>query len=159
MSELPREERPQPPPLPAWAKQLTHALDDLIPIPGMKRGVGLDALFGLLPGGGDAISAMASVSLLLLALRRGVPAPVLARMIANLGVDALVGSFPVLGDLFDVAFRANRRNLELVEKHQRGGAKPGFAEYALIGGGLFVVALGVAIPIALAFYIGSRLRG
>ena len=87
------------------------------------------------------------------------PAVVLVRLIANVGLDALFGSFPVLGDLFDVAFRANRRNLELIERHQRHGEPPGIGEYALVGLGLFVIALGVAIPIALAIYLARALAG
>ena len=54
-------ERADPPPLPEWAKKLTYVLDDLIPIPGTGRGVGIDALVGLIPGGGDALGAAASV--------------------------------------------------------------------------------------------------
>jgi hypothetical protein len=150
----------EPPPLPAWSKHTVRLLDDLIPIPGAKRGVGLDPIVGLLvPGGGDAIMAVSSVTILVLGIRRGVPKPVLFRMIANLGLDALVGVVPVLGDLFDVAFRANRRNLELVEKHQRYGKPAGASDYAVLTVGLLVVVASVALPIAVAVYLGSMLFG
>ncbi len=146
------------PPVPAWAKHAVRALDDLIPIPGTDRGIGLDAILGFVfPGGGDALTAVSAVSILVLGLRRGVPTPVLFRMIANLGIDALVGAVPLLGDLFDVAFRANRRNLELVEKHQRHGTPARPSDYALLVVGMLVVVASVALPIALGVYFGSML--
>lgn len=144
-------------PLPAWAKLMARLLDDAIRIPGTDRGIGLDAIIGLLPGGGDALTAISAVSILVLGLRRGVPKAILFKMIANLGIDALVGAVPVLGDIFDVAFRANRRNLELVEKHQRHGTPAGPSDYALLVAGLLVVVVSVALPIALGFYFGGRL--
>jgi hypothetical protein len=145
-------------PVPRWAKEVARVLDDWLKIPGTDRGVGLDAIIGLLvPGGGDAITAVGAASLLVLAINRGVPKAVLFRMIVNLGVDAVFGSVPVLGDLFDVAFRANRRNLELVEKHQRHGKPAGPGDYALLALGFLVVAIGVALPIVLGIFLGVRL--
>jgi hypothetical protein len=155
-----RDPRPgeSPEPLPRWAKEVARILDDWLKIPGMDRGVGLDALLGfVVPGGGDALTAVGAASLLVLAIKRGVPKPILLRMIGNLGLDALFGSVPVLGDLFDVAFRANRRNLELVEKHQHHGKPAGASDYALLALGFFVVILGVALPIALGVFLGFRL--
>ncbi len=149
-----------PPPVPDWAKHAVRVLDDLIPIPGTGRGVGLDAILGfLLPGGGDALTAVSAVSILLLGIKRGVPKAVLFRMIANLGLDALVGAVPVLGDVFDVAFRANRRNLELVERHQRHGVPARASDYALLALGLVVVVASVVLPIAVAIYLGVVLTG
>jgi hypothetical protein len=148
---------PEAPPVPRWAKEVARVLDDWLKIPGTDRGVGLDALLGfLVPGGGDAITAVGAASLLVLAIKRGVPKTILFRMIGNLGVDAVFGSVPVLGDLFDVAFRANRRNLELLEKHQRHGQPPGVGDYAILALGFLVVAIGVALPIALGVFLGLR---
>jgi len=104
-------------PLPAWARRLVTLLDDGIRIPGTRFGIGLDPILGaLLPVAGDAITSAGSASLLLLALRERVPAVVLLRMVMNIGVDTLLGSVPIVGDVFDAFYRSNRKNLELVER-------------------------------------------
>jgi hypothetical protein len=141
-------------PIPAWAETLTRWLDDVIP--GTKVGIGLDAIVGfLLPGAGDAITAVGSVSLLFLALRSGVPTVVIARMLLNIGIDALVGTVPIVGDLFDVAWKANRKNLELIQ-HYRGNtdARPATGDYVLVGLGLLLVLLSVALPILFLIFVG-----
>lgn len=85
-------------------------------MPGTRFAVGLDALVGLVPGLGDALGALVAGSVLVTALRAGVPATVAARMLFNIAVDAGVGAVPLAGDLFDVGFRANRRNVALLER-------------------------------------------
>lgn len=98
------------------ARALARVLDTAIGIPGTKFRVGLDALLGLIPGAGDAVSAGLSGYIVLAAARAGASRPVLLRMIGNVVFDTLVGSIPILGDLFDVAFRANSRNVALLER-------------------------------------------
>jgi hypothetical protein len=105
--------------IPAWAEQLVRFMDDGFVIPGTSFRVGFDALIGLIPGVGDLVTTATSLSLIGLAHRRGLPKAVLARMILNLGIDSLVGAIPVLGDVFDVTFKANRRNLTLLQRHDR----------------------------------------
>lgn len=96
-------------------RKLARLLDAAVRIPGTNIRVGLDALLGLLPGVGDAIGAAMSGYIVLAAARLGIPKSVIARMLVNLGIDTVVGAVPVLGDLFDVAFRANTRNVALIE--------------------------------------------
>lgn len=98
------------------ARALARVLDTAIGIPGTKLRVGLDALLGLIPGAGDALSAALSGYIVLAAARAGASRPVLLRMIGNVVFDTVVGSIPILGDLFDVAFRANSRNVALLER-------------------------------------------
>lgn len=105
----------KPPPDLNTARRLTHWLDSAVRIPGTQITVGLDALLGLIPGGGDLAGAALSAYLVTLAARAGAPASVLARMIGNVVIDAAVGTIPVLGDLFDVGWKANSRNLRLLE--------------------------------------------
>lgn len=93
------------------------ALDDAIPVPGTDRRIGLDPILGVLPVAGDAVAAVASSYIVLEAARLGVPSSTLARMGANVALDFGVGSIPVVGDLFDAAFKANKRNVELLEEH------------------------------------------
>ena len=98
-------------------ERLAYLLDDVVPIPGTRIRVGLDAVLGLLPGGGDLIGGALSAWIIVAAVRLGAPPAVVARMGANVLLDTLVGTVPVLGDLFDVAWRANRRNVDLLHDY------------------------------------------
>ncbi len=93
---------------------LSAWMDDRWRIPGTGIRFGLDAVVGLVPGVGDAVSMAMGLYLVSLGWRLGVRASTLARMLANVVMDAVVGVLPVVGDLADVAWRANRRNLALV---------------------------------------------
>jgi hypothetical protein len=96
---------------------LAHVLDSAIPIPGTNRTIGIDPLIGLVPVIGDAISAALSSYIVWEAKQLGIPRWKLARMIGNVALDTAVGAVPLLGDLFDVAFKANKRNLRIVLDH------------------------------------------
>jgi hypothetical protein len=95
---------------------LSHSLDDSIPLPFGVR-VGWDAVLGLIPGVGDAAGALMSAYVVAQAARLGAPPSVLGRMLGNVGIEALVGSVPFFGDLFDAGFKANLRNVRLLEQH------------------------------------------
>ena len=97
-------------------RSLARVLDTALRIPGTGIRFGLDSVLGLIPGVGDLTGAALSGYIVLAAARSGVPASVLTRMVLNLGVDTLVGTIPLLGDLFDVGFRANTRNAALLER-------------------------------------------
>jgi len=96
---------------------LASLMDSAIVIPGTNIRFGADALIGLIPGIGDAITAGVSCLIILEARRMGAPRHVVARMIGNVALDGLVGAIPVVGDIFDVAFRANLRNMRLLRRH------------------------------------------
>jgi hypothetical protein len=89
--------------------------DEAYGIPGTRYRIGLESLVGLLPGVGDAAGLIVALYVPLEAWRLGAPWGLLARMMLWIGVDGLVGTVPVLGDVFDVALRANRRNVDLVK--------------------------------------------
>jgi hypothetical protein len=91
-------------------------MDAAIPIPGTSWRVGLDPLLGLFPGIGDTVGGLAAIYAILVAAQLGAPPSVIARMGVNVGIDAVVGAVPLLGDLFDVGFRANVRNVEVLER-------------------------------------------
>ena len=93
---------------------LSHLLDDFIRIPGTNIRLGLDGIIGVIPGIGDILGGVASCIIIIAAWARGVPKVVLARMVANVGIEVLVGAVPVLGDMFDIAWKANRRNYALL---------------------------------------------
>jgi hypothetical protein len=100
--------------------RLARLLDERFVIPGTNVRAGLDALIGLIPGVGDLVTGGLSIYILLQARRFKLPWHVQARMLANIGVDVLVGSVPIFGDVFDVAFRSNRRNMNLLRRHLAG---------------------------------------
>ncbi|TMT87401.1 DUF4112 domain-containing protein [Haloterrigena sp. H1] len=92
---------------------VAHALDEGIRVPGTDARVGLDPILGILPGAGDTAAAAVSLYVVVEAARMGVSSSTLLRMLANVGVDAIVGSVPVLGVVFDAFWKANTWNLEL----------------------------------------------
>ncbi|MFD1512317.1 DUF4112 domain-containing protein [Halomarina rubra] len=92
-------------------------LDEAIPVPGTDRRVGLDSIVGVLPVAGDAVTAVASSYIVLEAARLGAPKATVARMTVNVVVDFLFGAIPLLGDLFDAVFKANQKNVALLEAH------------------------------------------
>jgi len=91
-------------------------MDDLIRIPGLGWSFGLDALVGLIPGFGDTATSLASFYILASAVRYGVPKVTLLRMGMNIGIDYVVGSFPLVGDLFDAWWKSNQRNVALLSE-------------------------------------------
>lgn len=105
-------------------ERLARLLDGAFRVPGTRWRFGLDGLAGLVPGVGDSLTALVGLYMLLEARRAGAPGGLLARMLGNVAVDWAAGSVPVLGDLFDFAFKANKKNLELVEKHLAGRVPP-----------------------------------
>jgi hypothetical protein len=96
---------------------LAHLLDDWFRIPGTSIRFGLDGIIGLVPWLGDVLAGLASCILIVAAWFRGVPYVTLTRMIVNLGFDIVIGSIPLLGDMFDIAWKANRRNYALMTRH------------------------------------------
>jgi len=92
-------------------------LDNSIPIPGLDARIGIDGLIGLLPGIGDTLGALLSSYLLGEAARLGAPKSVLVKMAFNIALDALVGAIPVLGDLFDFVWKANQRNVDILNQY------------------------------------------
>ena len=130
-------------------RMLSTLMDSSIVLPSGFR-IGLDPLVGLLPGVGDALGALVSCYIIYEAARLGMRKRVLAGMLGNLVLDAIVGAFPVLGDVFDAVWKANMRNLRLVEKHYHPAQRERPA--GRIVGGMLAVAFGLVFMIAFVFY-------
>jgi hypothetical protein len=96
---------------------LAHVLDDWFRIPGTSIRFGLDGIIGLVPGLGDILGGLASSIIVFAAWVRGVPYITLVRMVVNIGIEVLLGTIPLLGDAFDIAWKANRRNYALIVRH------------------------------------------
>lgn len=148
-----------PPPIDAVRLSLLRRwavlLDSAFVIPGIQVRFGLDALLGLVPGIGDFTTPVFTILLLGTGLRMGVPIVVLARMALNAGIDALVGVVPIAGDLLDVGWKANLRNMELLERHAMPGTPATRGDIGVVIAGvalMAVVALLAVLPLVLAYY-------
>ena len=108
-------------------RSLAQLMDSRFQIPGTDLRFGLESLVGLLPVGGDAIGFAASAGLVLTMARHGASPRLVSLMLVNVAVDAFVGAIPVLGDLFDVVYKANNRNVRLLEEHYAEGKYEGSA--------------------------------
>lgn len=98
-------------------QRLSWWLDGIVRVPGTRLRFGLDSLIGLMPGVGDVIGMLLGAGILYQGVRIGAPRGVLMRMLRNLAVDAAGGLIPVVGDLFDFAYKAHRRNADLLIEH------------------------------------------
>ena len=98
-------------------RRIATLLDSAIGIPGTKWRIGLDPILGLIPGGGDLITAGISAYIIYLASRFGIGKKQIGKMIKNVAFETIIGSFPLIGDIFDAYFKANLRNLEILENY------------------------------------------
>jgi Domain of unknown function (DUF4112) len=95
-------------------RRFAWLLDEAFAIPGTNQRVGLDALLGLIPGVGDTLGALLSTYIIIEAARRGASPWTVSRMLGNVAVETIIGVIPIAGDLFDVVWKANLRNLDLL---------------------------------------------
>lgn len=98
-------------------RRLARVLDELVGVPGTNLRFGLDGFLGLVPGVGDSVTGAVSLYAMLTAYRLGAPPSVLARMALNVFIDLVVGTVPFVGDLFDFGWKANKKNVKLVERY------------------------------------------
>ena len=98
-------------------RRISHLLDNAIPIPGTKYRIGLDPILGLIPGGGDLLGSVFAGYVVFKSAQMGVPQETLLKMAANIVFDTVAGTVPVAGDLLDVAWKANVKNIELLDAH------------------------------------------
>jgi Domain of unknown function (DUF4112) len=133
-------------------EQLSYWLDGVFRIPGTGWRFGLDAVAGLVPGVGDFATSAVSFYILAAGVRYGVPKATLLRMGANLGIDYLLGSIPLVGDLFDAYWKSNQKNVELLKRRATVSAEE--ARRGRVSDWLFV---GSVILVLVAILVGSVL--
>jgi hypothetical protein len=143
-------------PEPEWVDKLAWLMDNAIPLGG-KFSIGLDGLIGLIPGFGDLAGALISVAIVLQAQRAGIPRATVLRMVANIGIDAVIGSVPILGDMFDFTFKANTRNLQLYREAARG-QRDHRKDQAFLVFVAIVLMLAIAVPIAVLVWVITSVR-
>jgi hypothetical protein len=136
---------------------LSHVLDDWFRIPGTSIRVGIDGIIGLIPGVGDLLGGLASCIIVSAAWFRGVPTITVARMIANVAIEVFVGAVPFFGDLFDIAWKANRRNYKLLSGSLDAAPRSTAQDWIFFGLiGLAVLGLSM-IPFLLMAWLISKL--
>lgn len=131
-------------------------LDSAFQVPGTRFRFGLDPVIGLLPGAGDLVTGFFSVMILVHSVRLRIPKVVIARMVLNTALDLLSGAVPLLGDLFDAAYKANLKNLALLERHARPGVPPERSDYVFVGVCVGILVLVAVVPLAVAWWLLSR---
>ncbi len=119
-----RNPKPNTRPVPNWVRSLTWLLDESIPVAPGRR-VGVDGVVSFIPGVGDAAGLVASMVVVLAGVAAGVSLPTLTLMMVHVGIDTIVGAVPFLGAIFDLGYKANTRNLRLIERDlaDRAGAR------------------------------------
>lgn len=100
----------------AQIERLAHLLDSSIPLPFINYRIGWEPIIGLIPGIGDLVGLLLSGAIIVQAARLGTPKTVLLYMILNAGIESVVGLIPIVGDLFDFAWKANTRNVKLMQQ-------------------------------------------
>ena len=138
---------------------LAGALDTVFRIPGTSIRFGLDAPIGLVPGIGDVAAAGMSGYIILVAAKLGAPAPVLMRMLLNVGIDTVIGAIPLAGDVFDAAWRANTRNAALLERHLAAPVSARRASRGVLAGVVVMLLLLLAGAVAASVLLVRLLLG
>ena len=138
-------------------RQAAHLLDSAFVVPGTSFRIGLDPVLGFIPGIGDLVSPLFTIGILLQARDLHIPKIVQLRMIFNVAIDALFGSIPLVGDLFDFAWKANDRNLALLEHHAFEERPADFADWAFVAAMIVVLVGLAALPFVIAGYLLAQL--
>ena len=128
-------------------------LDSAFQVPGTRMRFGLDPVVGLIPGAGDLVTGFFAVMILLHSVRLKIPKVVIARMLLNTGADLVAGAVPLLGDLFDAGFKANLRNLRLLERHARPGAPPSRSDYLFVAACLAILVVLAIAPVLIVWWL------
>jgi hypothetical protein len=145
------EQKLQPIKIDERLDRLSWLMDDLIRVPGLGWRFGLDAIVGLIPGFGDTATTLVSFYILASAVRYRVPKVTLLRMGMNIGIDYLVGSLPLVGDIFDAWWKSNQMNVELLSKRatvSASEARKGKLSDWLFVGLLILLLAGLAVGAA-----------
>lgn len=139
-------------------RRWSRLLDEAFLIPFLNVRVGLDPILGLIPFLGDLVTPLFTLSLLVHAARVRVPRVVQFRMLLNVLIDAGTGMLPIAGDLFDFAWKANTRNLTLLERHARPGSQPSLGDWLFVAAAVALVIAIAAIPVLLMMLLWFTLR-
>lgn len=139
-------------------RNVSQLLDSAFLVPGTRYRVGLDPLLGLVPLVGDLVAPLFAVGLLWQARELGVPKVVQLRMIFNVALDSLIGMIPVAGDLFDFAWKANNKNLALLERHAYEEHRASAGDWLFVVLMMLLLVAVSAIPFVIVAGLWSAIR-
>lgn len=144
-------------------RRLSYVLDNSIPIPGTGYRIGIDPLLGLVPVWGDVAGAILSAYIVFNALKLGISRKVLLTMIYNILAETIIGVVPVLGNIFDATWKANMRNMRLLEGYI-GSPSPGRKVslgfvLLVVFGGVLLLLLGLLVMVLLLGWLIGRVWG
>src|SRR3984957_14714538 len=128
-------------------------LDDRCVIPGTRIRFGLDAMIGWIPGIGDALAALASIFIVFSAWKRGIARVTLMRMVLNLAIEDTLGAIPVVGDIAHIAWKANRRNYNLLARDQQQQRRHTWHDWVFVICVCLILAIMFLAPFVLLFYL------
>jgi hypothetical protein len=134
-------------------RHVSRLLDSAFVVPGTTYRIGLDPILGLVPGLGDLASPVFAAIMLWQSRDFGLPRVVQLRMLFNVAIDALVGLLPVVGDIFDFAWKANDKNLVLLERHAYEERRPTAGDWLFVTGLIALLVVIAAIPFLLAGWL------
>ncbi len=140
-------------------RSIRRLLDDAYRIPGTPIRFGWDPLIGLIPGLGDLVTGVLSCAIIVEAHRMRVPRVVVARMVLNIGIDLIVGVLPLVGDAADVFWKANSRNMALLERHAAVEAPASIGDWVFVIGILAFVVVMAVLPLIVMYWLVHRIFG
>jgi hypothetical protein len=132
-----------------WSTQL----DSVFEIPGLGIRFGWDPIIGLVPGLGDMVTPLYSIAIVVTGMQLGIPRVVQLRMLLNVVIDALIGAVPLVGDAFDVAWKANDWNMKLLERHAWEERPPSRGDWLFVIAIAFAMLAVIAIPIVILWFL------
>ena len=139
-------------------RKFAQLLDSALVVPGTRYRIGLDPILGLLPGVGDFVSPLFAIGILWQALDLGIPRVVQLRMIVNVAIDALLGAVPLVGDLFDFAWKANDMNMALLEHHAAYEHRASPGDWFFVAVSTLVIIAIAAVPFVIAAWMIVAVR-
>ena len=140
-------------------RRLSRLLDSAFVVPGTSLRVGLDPILGLLPGLGDLVSPLFTIGVIWQARELGMPRIVQLRMIFNVAIDTFVGMVPIAGDLFDFAWKANDKNMALLERHAYEEHRPSAGDWVFVAAMIVMLLVIAVTPFLLAGWFISAVAG
>jgi len=140
-------------------RRIAQTLDSALPVPGTSFRFGLDPILGLIPGVGDLVSPLFALGILFQARDLRVPRVVQLRMIFNVAIDVLTGFVPLIGDLFDFAWKANNRNMALLERHADEEHDPSAGDWAFVALCVALLVVIAAVPFLLLGWAVNLIAG
>ncbi len=140
-------------------RRVARLLDSALPVPGTSHRFGLDPILGLIPGLGDLVSPLFTIAVILHAREIGVPGVVQLRMIFNVAIDTIVGFVPLLGDLFDVAWKSNNMNVARLEPHAEEELPGSAGDWSFVILSIALLLIIAAVPVLLLGWLMNARAG